>query len=281
MFRTRNTRISQMPRVVKLFRESKPRRHRRTAGVPQGGVLSGMLANLYLNAFDEWVLHTLNEEIPLRYFRYADDLVALTQTEEEAHQAFEKIERKLANKFKLTVHPIGTKSQIRNIKTGGIEFVGFQITHKHIRVRPQNIVKFQKHFEWSIGRIKKHGTSDQEKRLEELIRYYLNSIIHGPPDNCQNCGKANRRYNWMSFFAPVITDLRQIRKLDGWIRKTVNRYMFEQYGTRIRNKRHLQSKELGSLMQEYNRCKGLRFCRCDDDCPDKDRVEIPDAIEGQ
>ncbi len=246
-----------------LFRTQKPQRQTRTLGVPQGGVLSGMMANLYLYAFDVWVVQVLGQSIPLRYFRYADDFVVLTRDQKCARQAFEKIEMKLAEELMLEIHPIGSKSKILNITDEGLEFVGFQVTQRHIRVRPANIIKFKKNFQWSINRIKKHSTDENEKLLEELVFYYVNSIVQGPTGNCQMCGKPLQRRNWISFFAPVLTDLRQIKKLDGWIRRTINHFMFQQYGSRIRNRQHLRSKELASLMQEYNRCKGGRFCRCD------------------
>ncbi|TVP60097.1 MAG: hypothetical protein EA343_18350 [Nodularia sp. (in: Bacteria)] len=64
-----------------FFHHRKPtklkRRIIRIEGIPQGGVLSGMLANLYLHEFDCWVINDLSKRYPLRYVRYADDFVIL------------------------------------------------------------------------------------------------------------------------------------------------------------------------------------------------------------
>jgi RNA-directed DNA polymerase len=48
----------------KIFQWRKPQRlsPKRNIGVPQGGVLSGMLANLYLHEFDEWVVNELGKK---------------------------------------------------------------------------------------------------------------------------------------------------------------------------------------------------------------------------
>ena len=48
-------------------------------GVPQGGVLSPLLANLYLHAFDQFV-HSKSDQ----YVRYADDFVIFCQSKEQA-----------------------------------------------------------------------------------------------------------------------------------------------------------------------------------------------------
>jgi RNA-directed DNA polymerase len=47
------------------------------AGTPQGGVISPLLANIYLHTFDrEWAEHGVGEVV-----RYADDCVTRTQEE--------------------------------------------------------------------------------------------------------------------------------------------------------------------------------------------------------
>ncbi|HLG30463.1 MAG TPA: reverse transcriptase domain-containing protein, partial [Candidatus Brocadiales bacterium] len=65
------------PKQKNYFMHHKPKCCARPAGVPQGGVLSGMLANLYLHEFDRWVVKELSSQCELRYYRYADDFVIL------------------------------------------------------------------------------------------------------------------------------------------------------------------------------------------------------------
>lgn len=52
------------------------------SGTPQGGVISPLLANIYLNELD-WKLH----EAKIHFVRYADDFLLFANTEEEITRA--------------------------------------------------------------------------------------------------------------------------------------------------------------------------------------------------
>jgi RNA-directed DNA polymerase len=80
--------------------------HERMEGTPQGGVISPLLANLFLHyAFDQWMTrnHARNP-----YERYADDVIVHCRTEKEARELLEKIRQRF-KECKLTVHPEKTK----------------------------------------------------------------------------------------------------------------------------------------------------------------------------
>ena len=74
----------------------------RIKGTPQGGVISPLLANIYLHhAFDKW----MDESNPQNPFeRYADDIVIHCHSKEEAEQLLVKLENRM-QKFELTLHP--------------------------------------------------------------------------------------------------------------------------------------------------------------------------------
>jgi len=65
----------------------------RDAGTPQGGVISPLLANLYLHeAFDQWLAETQ----PLVVFeRYADDIVVHTRSPEQSNFMLDRIRARL------------------------------------------------------------------------------------------------------------------------------------------------------------------------------------------
>ena len=88
------------------FRMSTGELVERTAGTPQGGVISPLLANLFLHyAFDAWMAKN-HPENP--WARYADDGVVHCRTREEA----EKLLAQLGSRFlecKLELHPEKTK----------------------------------------------------------------------------------------------------------------------------------------------------------------------------
>src|SRR5215468_1936031 len=78
----------------------------RTAGTPQGGVISPLLANLFLHyAFDMWMAR----EFPrVPFERYADDAICHCRTEAEARALWQALASRMAN-CKLTLHPEKTK----------------------------------------------------------------------------------------------------------------------------------------------------------------------------
>jgi len=78
----------------------------RTKGTPQGGVVSPLLANLYLHhALDKW----MDREYPQCPFeRYADDIVIHCSSREEAEQLLGKLSVQMG-KAELTLHPEKTK----------------------------------------------------------------------------------------------------------------------------------------------------------------------------
>jgi RNA-directed DNA polymerase len=78
----------------------------RTKGTPQGGVVSPLLANIFLHlAFDDWMRST-HPDVPFE--RYADDIVAHCKSEEHAQQVLSSIKRRLES-CRLEVHPDKTR----------------------------------------------------------------------------------------------------------------------------------------------------------------------------
>lgn len=96
----------------------------RSEGTPQGGVISPLLANLFLHyAFDEWMKRN-HGDTP--FARYADDVVVHCRSLEEADRLLEEINIRLAQ-CKLIVHPVKTKivyckDQNRNAAYERVEF---------------------------------------------------------------------------------------------------------------------------------------------------------------
>jgi RNA-directed DNA polymerase len=78
----------------------------RQKGTPQGGVISPLLANLYLHhAFDMW----MSKYFPSNPFeRYADDIIVHCNSKEEAEQLLTSIRERLVG-FDLELHPDKTK----------------------------------------------------------------------------------------------------------------------------------------------------------------------------
>ena len=95
-------------------------------GTPQGGVISPLLSNIYLHAFDR----AFSERGVGTLVRYADDWVALCSSEQEAEAALEAAGEILAD-LGLELHP--DKTRIVDLREGreGFDFLG---CHFHARV---------------------------------------------------------------------------------------------------------------------------------------------------
>lgn len=78
----------------------------RTKGTPQGGVVSPLLANLYLHhAFDIWMQENYRQN---PFERYADDIIVHCRSKEEAEQLHAQITKRM-EAFELMLHPEKTK----------------------------------------------------------------------------------------------------------------------------------------------------------------------------
>jgi len=81
------------------------------AGTPQGGVISPMLANIFLHhVLDEWFVKEVLPRMKGRCFliRFADDFIIAFELEEDARRVKEVLPKRFA-RYKLTIHPEKTK----------------------------------------------------------------------------------------------------------------------------------------------------------------------------
>lgn len=102
-------------------------------GLPIGNYLSQYFANFYLNYFDHWMKEVKKVKY---YFRYADDLVILSDNKEYLHQLLKEITHYLSENLQLTVKKNHQVFPIA-VKNGrGLDFVGYVFYHTHVRLRP-------------------------------------------------------------------------------------------------------------------------------------------------
>lgn len=97
-------------------------------GLPIGNYLSQYFANFYLTYFDHWLKEAKQVKY---YFRYADDLVILTDSKPQLHQLLSDIRNylellKLEVKHNYQVFPVAARS---------IDFVGYRFYHTHTLLR--------------------------------------------------------------------------------------------------------------------------------------------------
>jgi RNA-directed DNA polymerase len=101
--------------------------HDTDQGSPQGGVLSPLLANVYLHGFD--AAQRQQQSFIGRLTRYADDFVIQCGSAEQAVRALEWAREQLAC-LGLGLHP--TKTRVVNDRETGFDFLGFH--HRRVRL---------------------------------------------------------------------------------------------------------------------------------------------------
>lgn len=225
-------------------KQQKYRPEPRTIGVPQGGVLSGLLSNLYLAEFDSAMLAQHSGLV-----RYADDFVVCCGSVHECHKAFEHAEDLLVP-LKVKLHPSPNKTKKCVLAETGVEFLGFQVSPSFIKVRGRNVAKFKRRIGDVISSQKIYKTP--ERTFLSLCNR-LAFKIRGPNDK-QLKKLAERgavispcRRSWIGFFR-IVDDIDQIKKLDRWIRRQVSQFMWEKHKIRVSLK-HMQDYELPSLVK--------------------------------
>lgn len=178
-------------------------------GVPQGGVVSPLLSNIFLHyVLDEWFVRDVLPRMKGRCFivRFADDFVIGCEREEDARRIMEVLPKRF-NRYGLSVHPEKTKlvdftRPARNTRkgkgNGTFDFLGFThywarsrrgnwvIKRKTVRKRRNRFVKAI----WDWCRSNRHlPVPVQHKKLCQKLRGYYQ--YHGVRFNYETLGLVN------------------------------------------------------------------------------------------
>jgi group II intron reverse transcriptase/maturase len=174
-------------------------------GTPQGGVISPLLANIYLNRFD-WEMAKAGYEV----IRYADDFVVLCASQEEARQAHEGVKNIIEGQLHLQLHP--EKTRIVHHKEGTFDFVGFLVHRRYLWPRINSLDKF-------TDRVRILTRRQQPRNVQEVIRD-LNYALRG----------------FGNYFR--VADVKGLfGELDGWIRMRLRCFMEKKKAVKHQNYR--------------------------------------------
>lgn len=98
-------------------------------GLPLGNITSQFFANFYLSYFDRWV----KEKLRIKwYFRYADDIVILSNDKTFLHNCLKEIKEYLRIELNLEVK---RNHQVFPVADRGIDWVGYVHFHNHTMLR--------------------------------------------------------------------------------------------------------------------------------------------------
>ena len=143
-------------------------------GTPQGAVMSPLLANIYLHPVDE----IISREFAL--VRYADDMVILCRTREEAEAAFMKLRDQLEVR-ELRLHP--EKTRIADAtQRPGFEFLGYRFSAGYRDPRDSSVKKLKNSIREKTrrqsGKSTEEITRDVSRTLAGWFGYFKHSSRH-------------------------------------------------------------------------------------------------------
>lgn len=243
----------------------------RKKGIPQGGVLSGMLANLFLYDFDCHV-STLERRYDFKYIRYADDFILMFRNKEQIQEVFQELVGFL-KKEKLTLHPLDSeKTVVRDlsaVKKETIDFLGFEVSPRFIRMKKKNEANFMEHLSKKINDMKFEGQGPvrpytfEAKKRSFLIRtarlMEIEMLGQGVKRTkgglCKGCQGVVEEKNIISYYL-AMNDPRQYRDMDRRLIKQVQRNFHRQTGEYLRKS---ELKSLPSLERNYYKYKKEKF----------------------
>ncbi|WP_267896681.1 group II intron maturase-specific domain-containing protein, partial [Salinibius halmophilus] len=137
--------------------------HANTQGSPQGGVISPLLANIYLDAFDQEMKKRNH-----RIVRYADDILILCKSKAGAKNAKAQATKILTEQLKLNVND--RKTHIAH-SDEGIKFLGVEIHSKYTRIQDKKLKRFK-------SEVKRLSKRNSGKPLVEILKR-LNPLLRG------------------------------------------------------------------------------------------------------
>ena len=148
-------------------------------GTPQGGVLSPLLANIYLNPLDPVMARKGWEMI-----RYADDFIILCKSQEQAQQALQEVGQ-WVEQAGLILHP--TKTRIVDARqAGGFDFLGYHFERGMKWPREKSLAKFKEAIRQKTKRTRPGSMTqiieESNRTLRGWINYFKHSIANIFPD---------------------------------------------------------------------------------------------------
>ena len=164
--RTRDKRLLRM--IGKYLRagvEIEGKIHPTTKGVPQGGPLSPLLANIVLDDLDKEL-----EKRGHRFARYADDFIILVRSQRAAERVIESVKRFLMKWLKLEVN----EKKIHASPTDKTSFLGFVFKGKRIIWSEQAVEEFKRRIRLMTSRSWGVSMDYRILRLSTYIRGWMN-----------------------------------------------------------------------------------------------------------
>ena len=193
-------------------------------GSPQGGVISPLICNVYLDSFDQYM-----KERGHRIVRYADDILILKSTRKAATNAQQVATDYLENVLKLKVNQ--QKTHLTH-SDKGVKFLGVVIETDYTRIQKLILKAFKE-------KVKSYTKRNTGLNLKEVI------------------GKLNPVLRGFSQYFKIANCSRELKGIISWIRRRLRCIQLKQWKTYAKLQRRLR--QLG-YFKPFPRIKMASWC---------------------
>jgi RNA-directed DNA polymerase len=167
-----------------------------TSGTPQGGVISPLLSNVYLTVLDNALT-----EGGYKFVRYADDVLILCRSEEEAAEAL-NYARVVLGRLKLELNE--EKTRMSTFEEG-FDFLGFHFGRRGRTIAGKSLKAF-------YDRVREETKRRQGDKTVQAVIKALNPLLRG----------------WANYHREG-RNVGMFDKLDNWIRKRLRGYIYKRW----------------------------------------------------
>lgn len=211
-------------------------------GSPQGGPLSPLLANVYLNEFDGEM-----ESRGVKVIRYADDIVVLAKSQRAAEHLLESSRKYLEGKLKLQVN--AQKSKAVSVYSKQFKFLGFTLGKNgggiYIRAHGKSLTKAKR----KLKELTRRNQGRNVRKVMENVKVYIRG--------------------WVGYYY-IASMKRILQSWNEWLRRRFRMYIWKQWKkpkTKVKNLRKLgipedKAYQWGNSRLGYWRIAGSPVLKC-------------------
>lgn len=180
-------------------------------GAPQGGVISPLLSNIYLNYLDvKWEKHYAHLGTLIRF---ADDFVIISKNKKSINHAY-KVVKEIMERLEITIHPEKTKIvELIDLKQSFV-FLGFEHRRKLIKMRNGIIISR------TVQEPSKKAMQSMRDKIKEVVnnRNTLSNSLEGIVKILNRKLQGFKNYYRLRYISP------KLRQLDWYVQMKMTRW---------------------------------------------------------